>query len=73
MKFKYHKMWIGGENGILEEFNFYVEYPDELNPGDKEEIDVWCHENCEKKYNIRTYGCWFQTREDATGFKLWWT
>ena len=69
MKFCYHK--LPTDNGI-EEFDYYVNYTDKFKTKIKKKADKWCQKNCEKKHIMRKYGCWFQTREDATAFKLKW-
>ena len=38
----------------------------------KKKLNRWCKKNCEKKYKLNAYGCWFQTREDAELFRSKW-
>ena len=72
MKFTHVKLTID-KKGTEEEFDFYVVYTDKFESKFKKKAGRWCKKNCEKRYIMRTYGCWFQTREDAEAFKLKWS
>lgn len=69
MKFSYVKLPID-KKGTEEYFDYYLIYTDDFKPLKK--VERWCKKNCEKKYVMKTHGCWFQTREDAMAFKLRW-
>jgi len=71
MKFSYHKLPID-KKGTEEEFDFFVPYTYKFKNQFKKKAGKWCQKNCEKKYVMRTYGCWFQTREDAEAFRSKW-
>ncbi len=60
------------KKGTKEKFSFFVVYPDNFEHNSKKKLSRWCKKNCEKRYIIKTTGCWFQTREDAEAFKLKW-
>lgn len=68
MKFCYHKLSID-KKGNEEYFDYYVVYTNKFKA--KKKANTWCKKNC-GRYIMRTYGCWFQTREDAEAFKLKW-
>jgi len=71
MTFTYHKLVID-KKGTEEQFSYYVVYTDRFKAKFKKKATAWCKKNCGKRYIIKAYGCWFQTREDAEAFKLKW-
>ncbi|KKM86303.1 hypothetical protein LCGC14_1280290 [marine sediment metagenome] len=61
------------KKGTKEEFGFYVVHGDDFNSKSKKKASRWCKKNCEKRYVMKTSGCWFQTRGDAEAFELKWS
>ena len=70
--FKFLELSIN-KKGNKEEFGFYVVYADDFDSKSKKKTNRWCKKNCEKRYVMKTSGCWFQTRGDAEAFELKWS
>lgn len=69
LKYCYHQILV---DKIYEDFDYCLIQKSETFDKDKRKLNMWCKKNCTKKYKLKAFSCWFQSREDADAYYSKW-